>query len=79
MVNLQELEVTRVLTDKNNIFVFIKHPLWWSEYSFLIESDGTVRGKTADGVWLRASQEFKDTLMAKIGSLLIDKPNLIFQ
>lgn len=79
MVNLQELEIIRILPDTKNLFVFVKHPLWWSEFCFLVEPDGTVRGKTADGVWLRASQELKDILMAKVKSILIDKRDLIYQ
>jgi hypothetical protein len=79
MVNLQELEVVRVLPDTKNLFVFVKHPLWWSEYCFLIEPDGTVRGKTTDGIWLRASEEFKDILMAKVKSVFVEKQNLVYQ
>lgn len=78
MYNLQSLEVTHILPRKDGIFAFAKYPNWRYEYSFLIEPNGKVKGKTDAGIWSELSQQLGEFIKAKVQSILIEKRNLIY-
>lgn len=57
MVDVQSLEVVRVVATGTGLFVIARVPEWRYEFNFYIAGDGNVEGKTTGGNWLELSKE----------------------
>ena len=75
---MDKLIVTRILPVRDGIFVFVKPSLRWaSEFKFLIQRNGRIRGQDHNGIWLEASPELSAYIRAKVSSILTSEPNRI--
>lgn len=70
MVNVQSLDVVKVVQTGMGLFVFARYPEWRYEYNFYIAGDGHVEGKTTAGNWLELSAEAAHSICDKAHSLL---------
>lgn len=78
MYTFQGLEFTRVLPRGNGILAFAKYPNWWSEYTFFLRTDGTVKGKTSAGVWLELTRESAEFIKARIKHILKSEAGRVY-
>lgn len=77
MENLQNLEVTHLLPKQDGILAFAKYPHWWQEFSFLIQPNGKVLGKTHE-VWSELTADLSAFIRAKVQATLADKTYLVY-
>ena len=75
---LQDLQITRIVPRKDGIFAYAKYPHWWTEFSFLIEPGGVVKGKTSSGLWLEVSGELGTLIYERVQVTLRENPQRIY-
>jgi hypothetical protein len=78
MYDFQKLIFTRVMPRADGIFVFAKYPQWRYEYNFLVQPDGTVKGKTQSGLWLELGQELAVFVCEKVKFILKEESGRIY-
>ena len=77
MYNLSEFYFTRVLPTKYGILAYAQYQNWRQEFSFLVQPDGAVKGRSVHGSWLDLTQELASFIKSKIQSILIEKSELL--
>ncbi len=70
MVDVENLEVVRVVPTGMGLFVFARYPEWRYEYNFYIANNGHVEGKTTAGNWLELSVEAARSIGTKARTVL---------
>lgn len=72
MITLQNIEVIRVLPSTQGLHVYATYHDWNYEYKFLLQRDGTLKGKTSKGFWEELSSVAASSIWAKLQSYLIN-------
>ena len=66
MCSFQSLKFTHFQAIKKGIIAFGRYAEWYHEYSFLLEPDGRVMGKTSLGAWEELTVEAAALIRNKI-------------
>lgn len=78
MHTYQSLRFVRVLPRPDGIFAFAKFPNWVSEYRFLIDPAGSIKGQTDAGEWVELSNEFGSFVNQEVKSILRDESSRVY-
>ena len=70
MYALQTLDFIKVFPREDGIFAIAKYLNWSCEYDFLIQPDGTVKGRTQQGSWLELSKDTAYVIKNKLQDIL---------
>ena len=71
MCSFQSLKFTRFEAIKEGILAIARYAEWYYEYSFLLEPDGKVMGKTSLGSWEELTAEAASLIRNKIQLCLV--------
>ena len=71
MVNMESLEIIRIVPTINGLYIFARFAGATHEYNFYISNEGRMEGKSSSGQWLELSDEATRCLESKVQSSLL--------
>jgi len=72
-LQLQNVEITRIVPGSEGRFIFASYPEWRYEYNFYVDSEGRIKGKTSADTWVDLSDETTHIIRQKLKDAFLEE------